>query len=127
MPAFGTETVLLVDDEDLVRELGQRILTRSGYKVLTAANGNEALEVYGREKERIALVILDLIMPTMGGKDCLHELLKIDPAAKVLIASGYSADASTKECVGLGAKGFVAKPFRFKELLRQVRKALDEG
>ena len=127
MPAFGTETVLLVDDEDLVRELGQRILTRSGYTVLTAARGEEALEVYGREKERIALVILDLIMPTMGGKDCLKKILKIDPQARILISSGYSADASTKECLGMGAKGFVAKPFRFKELLQQVRMALDEG
>ena len=126
MPAFGTETVLLVDDEDLVRELGQRILTRSGYTVLTAARGEEALEVYGREKERIALVILDLIMPTMGGKDCLKKILKIDPQARILISSGYSADASTKECLGMGAKGFVAKPFRFKEFLQQVRMALDE-
>ena len=95
--------------------------------MLTAADGEEALEVYGREKERIALVILDLIMPTMGGKDCLKKILKIDPQARILIASGYSADASTNECVGLGAKGFVAKPFRFKELLQQVRKALDES
>jgi PAS domain S-box-containing protein len=127
MPAFGTETVLLVDDEDLVRDLGQRILTRSGYTVLTAARGEEALEVYGREKEHIALVILDLIMPTMGGKDCLKKILKIDPQARILISSGYSADASTKECLGIGAKGFVAKPFRFKEFLQQVRMALDEG
>jgi DNA-binding NarL/FixJ family response regulator len=65
-------------------------------------------------------------MPTMGGKDCMKRLLEIDPQAKVLIASGYSADASTRECVELGAKGFVAKPFRFKELLKQVRNHLDE-
>ncbi len=126
MPAFGTEAVLLVDDEDLVRELGQRILVRSGYKILTATNGREALEVYEKEKGHIDLVILDLIMPTMGGKDCLNKILEIDPQAKILIASGYSADASIKEYVELGAKGFVAKPFRFKELLRQVRIALDE-
>jgi len=127
MPAFGTETVLLVDDEELVRELGERILTRSGYTVLVALNGEQALEVYGREKDHVALVILDLIMPTMGGKDCLKKILQIDPRARVLIASGYSADASTKECAELGAKGFVAKPFRFKELLKQVRKTLDQG
>ena len=95
--------------------------------VLTAANGEEALEVYDREKDSIALIILDLIMPTMGGKDCLKKLLDMNPWARVLIASGYSADTSTKECIELGAKGFVAKPFRFKELLRQVRKALDES
>lgn len=127
MPAFGTETILLVDDEDLIRELGSRILERSGYTVLTAANGEEALSVYLRQKEHIALIILDLIMPTMGGKDCLKELLRINPQAKILIASGYSADASTREILALGAKDFVAKPFKFKGLLQKVRKALDRN
>jgi two-component system, cell cycle sensor histidine kinase and response regulator CckA len=66
-------------------------------------------------------------MPVMGGKECIKELLKIDPQAKVLIASGFSADTSTKESVGMGVRGFVSKPFRMKELLRQVRKVLDES
>jgi len=126
MPAFGTETLLLVDDEDALRNLGERILTKNGYTVISAANGVEALAVYAREKEKISLIILDLIMPAKGGKDCLHELLKIDPAVKVLIASGYSAGTSKKECVEMGAKGFVGKPFRIKDLLLQVRKTLDE-
>jgi two-component system, cell cycle sensor histidine kinase and response regulator CckA len=127
MPAFGTETLLLVDDEDSLRGLGKRILTKHGYTVLIAANGEEALAFYTEKKEQISLVILDLIMPTMGGKDCLKKILEIDPQARILISSGYSADASARECLGLGAKGFVAKPFRFKELLSQVRKVLDEG
>ncbi|MBI5249645.1 MAG: PAS domain S-box protein [Desulfomonile tiedjei] len=127
MPAFGTETVLLVDDEDLVRELGYRILRRSGYTVLTAANGVEALDVFIRQKDLVALIILDLIMPSMGGKECLKELMKIDPQVKVLVASGYSVDASTQEALGMGAKGFVGKPFRFRELLKQVRKTLDRS
>jgi CheY-like chemotaxis protein len=80
-----------------------------------------------REGEKqLSLVILDLIMPVMGGKECLKELLKIDPQMKVLIASGFSADASTDETLELGAKAFVSKPFRFEELLRQVRKTLDD-
>jgi len=127
MPAFGTETVLLVDDEELVRDLGARILSKAGYQVLTATNGKEALDLFEKERRQLSLVILDLIMPAMGGKECLKELLKIDPQAKVLIASGFSADASTDETLGLGAKGFVSKPFRFKELLRQVRKTLDQS
>ncbi len=114
MPAGGTETILLVDDEDLVRQLGERILVKSGYSVLAAANGTEALEIYTREKDRIALVILDLMMPKIGGKDCLERLLKIDPRVKVLVATGYAADAVTRACVELGAKGFVPKPFRFR-------------
>ncbi len=127
MPAFGTETILLVDDEELVRDLGARILGKAGYQVLTATNGKEALDLFEKERGQLSLVILDLIMPVMGGKECLKELLKIDPQAKVLIASGFSADASTKESVGMGVRGFVSKPFRMKELLRQVRKVLDES
>ncbi len=125
MPASGTETVLFVDDEEFVREQGERILTRSGYKVLTAANGAEAVHLYRRQKDQISLIILDLVMPTMGGQYCLKRLLEIDPQTKVLIASGYSPDTSTIEVLGLAAKGFVTKPFRLNELLRQVRKALD--
>jgi two-component system cell cycle sensor histidine kinase/response regulator CckA len=72
-------------------------------------------------------VILDLIMPEMGGTECLKELLKIDAQVNVLVASGFSADASVQETIQMGAKGFVNKPFRGKELLRDVRKVLDEG
>ena len=127
MPAFGTETILLVDDEEFVRDLGARILSKAGYSVLTATNGREALDLFERERTQISLVILDLIMPEMGGKECLKELRKIDPQLKVLIASGLSADPSTKESVEMGTRGFVSKPFRIKELLRQVRNVLDES
>jgi two-component system cell cycle sensor histidine kinase/response regulator CckA len=126
MPQGGTETILLVDDEELIRDLGKRILSKAGYTVLTACNGKEAVDIYKQHQPDIALAILDLVMPKMGGKDCLKKILKIDPQARILISSGYSADASTKECLGMGAKGFVAKPFRFKEFLQQVRKVLDE-
>jgi PAS domain S-box-containing protein len=126
MPAFGTETVLLVDDEDLVRDLGERILTRNGYTVLTAGNGREALDLYKGQKDRIHLVILDLIMPEMGGKQCLEKILKIDPKVKVLVASGHSGDLPTRESLEIGAKGFVAKPFKVKDLLQEVRKVLDK-
>ena len=76
---------------------------------------------------QISLVMLDLIMPEMGGKECLRELLKIDSQLKVLIASGLSADPSTKESVEMGTRGFVSKPFRVRELLRQVRKVMDRS
>ena len=127
IPAFGTETVLLVDDEEFVRELGARILVKHGYVVLQAENGSKALDLFKKERSQISLVILDLIMPEMGGTECLKGLLKIDPNVKVLTASGFSADASVKETIQIGAKGFVAKPFRVKDLLSEVRKVLDEG
>ncbi|MBI4964937.1 MAG: PAS domain S-box protein [Desulfomonile tiedjei] len=125
MPAGGTETILMVDDEDLVRELGARILTKAGYTVLTAGNGKDALEVYQKEQNRIALVVLDLIMPEMGGRQCLEEILRLNPAGKVLIASGYSANGRTKETMEIGAAGFVAKPYDVRQLLEMVRNVLD--
>jgi PAS domain S-box-containing protein len=121
----GTETILLVDDEVFIRDLGERILARAGYTVFTAVNGNEALAVYKSRQNEIALVILDLIMPEMGGKQCLEEILKICPRTKVLIASGYSANGPTKEAVGAGAKGFVTKPYDMHTMLRTVREVLD--
>jgi DNA-binding NtrC family response regulator len=120
------EAILLVDDEELVRDLGERTLKRAGYHVITATNGKEALELYGKKQGKIELVILDLLMPEMGGKQCLSELLGMQPKPKVLVASGYSDDVSIEESLRLGAKGFVSKPFRLMELLQQVRRVLDE-
>jgi two-component system, cell cycle sensor histidine kinase and response regulator CckA len=127
LPRGGAETILLADDEDLICDLGARILTKAGYTVITASNGEEALEVYQARSDEISLVILDLIMPTMGGKQCLEELLKIEPQIKVLIASGYSADGRTKEIVEAGAKGFVSKPYNVQSMLQAARDALDSN
>jgi len=123
----GTETILLVDDEELVRALGNRLLSRSGYQVLTAANGIEALEIFNREAEKIQLVILDLIMPEMGGKQCMDEILKAYPRTKILISSGYSPDGPSREAIEGGARGFVAKPFQGYDFLKLVRHILDAG
>jgi CheY-like chemotaxis protein len=124
-PRGGTETVLLVDDEEFVRDLGKQILERSGYAVLTADNGKEALSIYSKERDKISLVILDLIMPEMGGKQCLEELLKIDPQIRVLIASGFAENGRTKEAIETGARGFVGKPYNMKGMLQAVREVLD--
>ena len=125
MPTFGTETILLVDDEETIRDLGKEILTAVGYKVLTASTGREALEVYAKAQDEVSLVLLDLIMPQMGGKQCLEELLRINSNLKVLISSGYSANGSTDETHVIGARGFVRKPYNRKQLLRAVRQALE--
>jgi PAS domain S-box-containing protein len=127
MAAGGTETLLLVDDEEPVRTLGAEMLELAGYTVLTAASGREALETYGQHKNEISLVILDLVMPEMGGKRCLGELLGIDPEAKVLIASGFSAEGPTKNALESGATGFIGKPFDLKRILLAVRKSLDSS
>ena len=121
----SSETILLVDDEEHIRELGERHLKRAGYAVMSAGNGAEALEVYKKEQTRISLVILDLMMPIMGGTQCLRDLLRINPNVKVLIASGYSAVDPAKGDEMTRAKGFVHKPFDTEQLLKAVRNALD--
>lgn len=126
IPLGGSETILLVDDEEFVRELGQRLLSRQGYKVLAASNGKEAIEVYRSRRDEISLVILDLVMPEMGGKRCLQSLLEINPKVRVLVASGFSANGATKDTLMAGASGFVAKPFALNQLLKAVRVALDK-
>jgi two-component system, cell cycle sensor histidine kinase and response regulator CckA len=126
VPTFpGSESILLVDDEEYVRELGKRILERAGYKVITASNGKEALDIYEREKSNIGLVVLDLIMPQMGGEKCLEDLLKINPHVKVVVSTGHSVDARERLHVGSLAKGFVNKPYQIKQLLEVVRQVLD--
>lgn len=123
----GSETILLVEDEPAVRNLGVKILERSGYKVVTAANGHEALEIYGRMTDALALVILDLIMPEMSGRRCLEGLRKINPQVKVLIASGYSADGLSLNDFDPPVQGFLNKPFELAKLRAVIREALDEG
>ena len=122
----GSETILLVDDEQTVRNLGEKVLSRLGYTVFTAPHGESALELYRKKQEQIDLVILDLIMPGMGGWRCLEELLKIDRGVRVLIASGYAANAPMRESIDIGAKGFVSKPYKMNRMLRVVREVLDE-
>jgi PAS domain S-box-containing protein len=122
----GTETILLVDDEEAIRLLGTQILEEVGYTVLKAADGESALQLFREEHTKISLVILDLIMPGMGGKRCLVELLKVNPEARVAIASGYSPDGPTRRILKNGAKGFVSKPYDLRQMLNVVREVLDQ-
>jgi len=126
-PEGGSETILLVDDEEPIRGLGTQILEEFGYTVLTAADGESALQLYSKKQKKIDLVILDLIMPGMGGKLCLLELLKINLEAKVAIASGYSPDGPTREILKNGAKGFISKPYDLRQMLKVIREVLDQN
>jgi PAS domain S-box-containing protein len=112
--------ILLVDDEALIREMGQALLEEHGYQVYLAEDGQEALEVYEREREHISLVILDVVMPTMGGKETLQNLIKAHPNIKVLISSGFHQDESSDSFIKLGARGFIQKPYRTQELYKAV-------
>lgn len=115
-------TILLVDDEELIRNLGQTVLLNAGYDVLTATDGAEAVDVFSREHKRIQLVILDVTMPRMSGRDAFRHLIEIDPTARILFSTGYSAEeiAELDEAVGL-----LHKPYRPHELLSTVKSLLD--
>jgi PAS domain S-box-containing protein len=127
MPAFGTETILLVDDDDRIRDVGRQLIEMGGYQVISARSGEEALEIYAVHGKKISLVILDLIMPGMGGNRCLQELLRVDPNVSVLLASGYSENGASVRENRTGAKGFIRKPYDAKEILLAIRRVLDKG
>jgi PAS domain S-box-containing protein len=121
----GTETILVADDEEAILEIVTDFLQMNGYTVLIAHTGEEALDIYRRERERIGLVILDLGMPGMGGRACISELLKIDPDVKIVVASGYVSESATASAKEMGARAYLVKPYRVASLLRTVRQALD--
>ncbi len=121
----GAETILIVDDEPDIIDIGQNTLEQFGYTVLTARNGEEAVDIYTRQGPGIDLVVLDLGMPGMGGERCLKELLRMNEDVKVLIASGYAATQTVQGILEAGATGFMAKPYRLEDMLKKVREVLD--
>ncbi|MFH1137929.1 MAG: PAS domain S-box protein [Pseudomonadota bacterium] len=124
-PRGGTETILLVEDEPAVRTLAKEILRTAGYKVLAVSTGEDALERYSQKDPDIDLVVLDIGLPGMGGRQCLRELFRIDPAVRVLVASGYAVKDELRELADSSRVGFIRKPYRLKDLLGGVRAALD--
>lgn len=121
----GTETILLAEDDELIRNNCVQLLTKFGYTILAAPDGDSALELYHQKQHRIDLVILDLNMPGMGGEKSLSELLKINPGARVMITSGKSDNGSLKNIVESGAKGYIEKPYKIEQLLNAIRDVLD--
>ena len=122
----GTETILLVEDEPLVLEFGRTALEYFGYRVLTAQDGVEALEVFQAHQDEIALVILDVVMPRMGGRETARELKRRKPTVAVLLATGYDSPEEADEELGeLEAYEFLRKPYRIRELAQAVRAVLE--
>ena len=122
----GTESILFVDDEEVIIEIGQQLLEKLGYRVISANSGPEAVEVFRREGDRIDLVVLDMIMPGMSGGETYDRLKEINPQVKVLLASGYSLNGQAKAILDRGCKGFLQKPFNMADLSKKVRKILEE-
>jgi|GEM_PF-384753 len=121
----GSETVLFADDEEPLRRLGKTFLERLGYKVYVACDGEEAVRLYREHIKEIAAVVLDMTMPKMSGRQAFRKILEINPAARVILASGYTQEGTPEELVREGAAGFLPKPFTIYPLATSLRKALD--
>ena len=121
----GSETILLVDDEDMILNVGQAILKKLGYHVVAAKGGEQAVAVARNMTDDIDLVILDLIMPGMDGGKTFDHLRDLRKDLPVLLSSGYAIDGQANDIIQRGCNGFIQKPFNITELSIQVRKILD--
>jgi CheY-like chemotaxis protein len=120
----GAGRILLVDDEDSIRDISSEMLRSLGYEVSVSPDGATAVEAYRRDWREIDLVILDLVMPTLGGREAFIAMRAINPGLRALISSGYSMDGQVQELLLLGAADFVHKPFRIADLHKRIRMAL---
>jgi CheY-like chemotaxis protein len=119
------ELVMIVDDEDFVTLLAQRVLADEGYRVIIAKDGFQAIDLYRRLKDQIALIILDFTMPVMDGADVFNELLQINPKVPVVLSSGFAEQERLRGMLSRGLRGFIPKPYTQQKLLTQVRTTLD--
>ena len=122
----GKETILLADDDKMVLETGEEILSRLGYSVISAAGGRDAINLYKDYNDRINLVLLDMVMPEIDGREVFNRIKEINPDIKVLLLSGQSLDEEADDILKRGCDGFIQKPFRTMELSKRLREILDK-
>ena len=122
----GTGTILLVDDESLVVDVGKEMLEKMGYDVFTARSGKEAVEIFSKASERIDLNILDMIMPDMDGSRTFDPLREIHPSIPVLLSSGYSLNGQANKIMQKGCNGFIQKPFLITQLSEKIQQIFGE-
>jgi len=125
IPLRGDELILVVDDEEPIRSLAKEILETHGYRVMLAEDGLEAVDVYKEHNGNIGMVILDMVMPKMGGRQTFLRLRALNPAVKALLSTGYSQDGKAQEILEKGVMGFIQKPYQVNTLLSKVRSVLD--
>jgi two-component system cell cycle sensor histidine kinase/response regulator CckA len=117
-------TILFIDDEEMVRELGREILEMYDYRVMVAAHGSEGVRLFREHGDNIDLVVLDMIMPEKGGRRVFREIREMKPGVKVILCSGYGQEQYFEELFGDGAVGFIQKPFQHVELVAKVEEVL---
>ena len=125
--SLGHETVLLVDDQQEFLDVGELMLKELGYRVLLAKNGEEALSITSQKEGGPDIVLLDMVMPAMGGQEVFEAMRKIDPKIKILLCSGYGLNTKAEELMNLGCNGFIEKPFDICQLSQKIRESLTES
>lgn len=123
--AGGTETILFIDDEEIIIDVARDMLEIMGYKVFVSQTGEEAVRIYEKNKDVIDLVIQDMVMPGMNGAEVFKAIKKINPDVKVILASGYVMNKQIAAVMEDGCRAFMQKPFRLEELSAKVREVLD--
>ena len=119
-PGMDAKTILLVDDEDMIWDVLSDMLQELGYRVILAGDGQEAVQIYAGNPGQIDLVILDMLMPNMGGRETFFILKELDPAVKVLASSGYVSQEEIQDVMDSGAAGFLRKPYRLADLAKKI-------
>ncbi len=117
-------TVLVIEDEELLLDLLKEMLEGEGYRVLTAADGPQAVELYRAEKDRISLVLSDMGLPSMGGWEVLNHLKSINPAVKVILSSGFMDTKVRQDMLSAGARDFIQKPYMPDKVIQKIRETI---
>jgi len=117
-------TILVVEDEELLLDLLKEMLEGEGYRVLTATDGPQAVELYRAEKENVSLVLSDMGLPSMGGWDVLHQLRSINPSVKVILSSGFMDTKVRQDMLSAGARDFIQKPYMPEKVIQKIRETI---
>ncbi len=120
----GTGTILLIDDEEMIIKVGEELLHELGYNVIAATSGEEAIKLYKKNADKIDLVVMDMIMPGMGGGETFDNLKAINPDIKVLLSSGYSINGQASKILERGCDGFIQKPFNLNQLSEKIQQII---
>jgi len=123
----GNETILLVDDEQVIIDVARDMLEILGYRAIVAQDGQQAIDIYNSRKDEIALVILDMVMPGLSGADVFQALKAINPKVKVILASGYIMSRQVAAVMEQGCRAFMSKPYRMEELAEKIRTIIDKA
>ena len=123
----GSGTILLIDDEEMILDVGRELLEELGYIVIPTMSGQEAIEKFQKSRDKIDMIIMDMIMPGMSGSETFDALQELSPGLKVLLSSGYALEGEAAEIMTRGCNGFIQKPFTISQLSRKIQEVLSNS